>query len=190
MKYLFFDTETTGLPQNWKAPASALNNWPRLVQLAYTIYDDNGTQVAVGNHIIKPEGFTIPEESTRIHGITHEQAVAEGEPLEEVLATFRQMMKQSNILVAHNIAFDEKIMGAEFIRTTHSNPMEGRPKICTMESTTAFCAIPSSYGLKYPSLQELHKKLFNTGFEDAHDAFVDVNATVRCFFELHKRGMI
>ncbi len=32
--YLFFDTETTGLPRNWHAPASDLANWPRLIQLA------------------------------------------------------------------------------------------------------------------------------------------------------------
>jgi len=33
--YLFFDTETTGLPKKWKAPITDLDNWPRLVQLAY-----------------------------------------------------------------------------------------------------------------------------------------------------------
>ncbi len=190
MKYLFFDTETTGLPQNWKAPVSALNNWPRLVQLAYAIYDENGVKLSEGNHIIKPEGFTIPEDSTRVHGITQEHAMLEGEPLTDVLTTFRQKMKESNILVAHNIAFDEKIMGAEYLRITKSNPLDGRPKLCTMESTLHYCAIPGNYGFKYPSMQDLHKKLFGAGFEDAHDAYVDVNAMVRCFFELRKRGMI
>jgi len=29
--YLFFDTETTGLPRNWKAPVTDLDNWPRMV---------------------------------------------------------------------------------------------------------------------------------------------------------------
>ncbi len=31
--YLFFDTETTGLPKNWKASLTDLNNWPRLSEL-------------------------------------------------------------------------------------------------------------------------------------------------------------
>ncbi len=190
MKYLFFDTETTGLPKNWKAPVSDLNNWPRLVQLAYAIYDDKGVKLDSGNHIIKPEGYVIPEESTRVHGISQEQALTQGEPLADVLKAFHQKMKESNVLVAHNIAFDEKIMGAEFLRATKNNPMVGRPKICTMESTIHFCAIPGNYGLKYPSMQELHRKLFGCGFEDAHDAFVDVNAMVKCFFALRQKGMI
>ena len=57
--YLFFDTETTGLPKNWKAPVTDLNNWPRLVQLAYLFYDKNGNIISKGDHIVKPEGFTI-----------------------------------------------------------------------------------------------------------------------------------
>ena len=49
--YLFFDTETTGLPKNYKAPASDLNNWPRLVQLAYHLYDNDGNKISEGDHI-------------------------------------------------------------------------------------------------------------------------------------------
>ncbi len=37
--YVFFDTETTGLPLNWKAPVTELENWPRLIQLAYIVYN-------------------------------------------------------------------------------------------------------------------------------------------------------
>lgn len=190
MKYLFFDTETTGLPKDWKAPTSALNNWPRLVQLAYALYEDNGALLIEGNHLIKPEGFTIPPEASRIHGISQERALTEGEKLDEVLKIFRETMRQSNILVAHNISFDEKIMGAEFIRTTSSNPLDGRPKLCTMESTVDFCALPGRYGFKYPNMQELHTKLFGVGFEDAHDASTDVKALVKCFFELRKKAIL
>jgi DNA polymerase III subunit epsilon len=58
--YLFFDTETTGLPRSWKAPITDLNNWPRLVQLAYLLYDSDGNELSGGDFIIKPEGFIIP----------------------------------------------------------------------------------------------------------------------------------
>ena len=43
--YLFFDTETTGLPKNWKAPITDLENWPRLVQLAWLVYDNIGNKI-------------------------------------------------------------------------------------------------------------------------------------------------
>jgi hypothetical protein len=59
-----------------------------------------------------------------------------------------------------------------------------------MRSTTDFCALPGYYGYKWPTLQELHKKLFGRGFEDAHDAYIDVSVTVKCFFELKILGKI
>ena len=66
--YLFFDTETTGLPKNWKAPITDLENWPRLVQLAWLVYDNIGNKISTKNFIVKPSGFIISEESTKIHG--------------------------------------------------------------------------------------------------------------------------
>lgn len=58
--YLFFDTETNGLPRNWKAPVSDLNNWPCMVQLAYMVFDEQRNEIHAADYIIKPEGFTIP----------------------------------------------------------------------------------------------------------------------------------
>lgn len=87
--YLFFDTETTGLPKNWKAPVSDLNNWPRLIQLAFILYDSNENKISEGNFIIKPDGFTIPTEATKIHGISTEQAIQQGQPIKPVLEFYK-----------------------------------------------------------------------------------------------------
>lgn len=43
----FFDTETTGLPKNWRAPMHDLDNWPRIIQLAYLVFDLDGTKSAL-----------------------------------------------------------------------------------------------------------------------------------------------
>lgn len=190
MKYLFFDTETTGLPRNWKSPVTDLNNWPRLVQLAYIVCDENGVKTIEGNHIIKPEGFTIPREASALHGISQEKALAEGKPLLSILNSFAELIESSDILIAHNMSFDEKIVGAEFLRNGKTDYTNKKRKFCTMQSTTDFCAIRGYYGYKWPSLQELHEKLFGRGFEDAHDASIDVQITVKCFFELKKLGEI
>ena len=58
--FLIFDTETTGLPENWKAPLTDFDNWPRMVQLAWQIHDIKGELVDVKNFIIKPENYDIP----------------------------------------------------------------------------------------------------------------------------------
>lgn len=188
--YLFFDTETTGLPKNWKAPVTDLNNWPRLVQLAYLQYDPFGNKISEGNFIIKPDGFIIPSDSAKIHGISHERAIKEGENLYDVLLHFANLISESDTLVAHNMAFDEKIMGAEFLRSGLKNIIPNKNKICTMTSTIEFCAIMGPYGPKWPKLSELHYKLFKTGFDEAHNAAVDIWATAKCFWELRDRKLI
>mgnify|MGYP002633575015 FL=1 len=188
--YLFFDTETTGLPRNWKAPVTDLNNWPRLVQLAFLLYNNNGNRISSGDFIIKPDGFTIPPDASRIHGITTDRAIRDGHPLDQVLQQFKSMIEQATHLVAHNMSFDEKIVGAEFLRNRMENILKGKRKICTMESTTEFCRLSGPYGYKWPKLSELHYKLFRMGFEEAHNAAVDINATAKCFWELRRIGEI
>lgn len=188
--YLFFDTETTGLPRNYKAPASDTQNWPRMVQIAWRLHNENGTILDAQEYIIKPEGYTIPKEASNIHRITTERANSEGVKLQFVLEDFAQLIEEAKFIVAHNISFDEKIVGAEFYRKQIANKLEKRKKICTMHSTTEFCKLPGNYGYKWPKLQELHMKLFDEYFEEAHDAAADIDATAKCFWKLKELGVI
>ena len=192
---LFFDTETTGTPRNYNAPVSDSSNWPRLVQLAWIMADDKGNVLKRKSVIIKPDGFVIPNNVSAIHGITTERAKQEGLPLKEVLEEFYFDLSFAKQVVGHNIDFDLHIVGAELYRLgmDYSILMD-KPSICTMKSSTDFCAIPNrnSYygGYKWPSLQELYRKLFGRDFFGAHDALADITATKECFFELSRRGII
>jgi DNA polymerase III epsilon subunit-like protein len=188
--YLFFDTETTGLPRNYKAALTDFSNWPRLVQLAYLVYDEQGTLQQQGNYIIIPDGFTIPKEAANIHGISTERAMREGKPIVEVFKQFESVMAQATCIVAHNMGFDEKILGSELLRNGLENCLATKSKICTMERTTNFCALRGPYGNKWPKLSELHYKLFNSNFEEAHNAAVDIEMTAKCFWELKRIGVL
>ena len=188
--FLFFDTETTGLPKNYNAPISDFDNWPRLVQIAWLTYDQKGKKISSGNFIIKPEGFLIPEQATSVHGITTEKALEKGEDLNKILLNFAEIIKESKIIVAHNISFDEKIIGAEFLRKKILHDLFESIRVCTKEESTDYCQLPGNYGYKWPRLAELHKVLFGKDFKGAHDALADVEACARCFFELCKRGVI
>lgn len=190
--FLFFDTETTGLPKDWNAPVEQVENWPRLVQLAWLVYDYDERQVEEQEYIIRPEGFLIPSQSSDVHGITTEIAMKEGSNLHNVLAEFAAAIEDADFLVAHNMNFDEKIVGAEFLRNGISNRLFDKKRICTMLSSVDFCKISSNSGERYkwPKLSELHTILFGKDFQDAHDAFVDTSACARCFFELRKRKVI
>jgi DNA polymerase-3 subunit epsilon len=188
--YLFFDTETTGIPANNRAPASDFNNWPRLVQVAWILADGDANQIESAEYIIKPEGFTIPQDAAKIHGITTEKALAQGSNLSAILQTLKEKIEFADALVAHNMQFDEKILGAEFLRCGFSNIIETKQRICTMRSSTDYCQITGPYGYKWPSLQALHTKLFNKPIPGAHTALADTRACAACFFELKKLRVI
>ncbi|MDZ7797485.1 MAG: 3'-5' exonuclease [Candidatus Marinimicrobia bacterium] len=161
-----------------------------LVQLAFLYYDSNGNKISEGDYIIKPDGFTIPENSSRIHGISTEKAIREGQSLTSVLQDFNSLIGQSTYLVAHNMSFDEKIIRCRILKKWDANSIQTKKRICIMKRTTDFCAINGPYGYKWPKLSELHYKLFRTGFEEAHNAAVDIAATAKCFWELKRCGII
>jgi tetratricopeptide (TPR) repeat protein/DNA polymerase III epsilon subunit-like protein len=188
--YLFFDTETTGVPRDWKAPITKFDNWPRIVQLAWLIYDSNGTQILKNEFIIKPSDFEIPIEASNVHGITTEYALEHGTPIEDVLLKFEKHCEKSKYLIAHNINFDSKVTSSEYLRILSRNPISKLEKMCTMESSTNYCKIPGNYGYKWPKLSELHVKLFGVDFEGAHDALADIEATAKCFWEMRKLKLI
>ena len=181
--YLIFDTETTGLPQNWKAPLTDFDNWPRLVQLAWQVHDIEGKLIDVQNYIVKPEGFDIPYNAAKIHGISTQRAEKEGMPLVEVLEIFMQELEKVKFVVGHNISFDNSIVGCEFLRKNMSNLLQSMPAIDTKDNATDYCQIPGGRGgkFKWPKLTELHQKLFGEAFAEAHNASADVEATARCF---------
>jgi len=187
--YLFFDTETTGLPRNYQAPLDDFLNWPRLVQIAWSLYDDEGSHWESHSYIIKPNGFVISPEVAKIHRVSQERALQEGRELKEILELFSVAVQSASYLVAHNIDFDEKIVGAELLREKMENNLIPANKICTMKTTVDFCKIPSVRGgYKWPNLTELYHCLFQNNFPEAHDALVDVKACAECFFELKRRG--
>lgn len=188
--YLFFDTETSGLPHKWHAPVADLANWPRLVQIGWVSCDSAGLETAAGQWLIKPAGFVIAPDAVARHGITTARAQAEGVELRPVLDEFAAAVRAAKVLVGHNISFDENVVGAELLRAGMPNAVADRRRRCTMKESTEYCRIPGSRGYKWPTLTELHQKLFGQPFEEAHDALADCRACRRCFFRLQELGVI
>lgn len=190
-KYLFFDTETTGIPKDYKAPCTNTDNWPRLVQLGWLLTDAEGRILSEGNHIVRPDGFEIPKAASDVHGITTEFALENGKPLLDVIFAFGADLNQADCVVGHNLDYDLHIVGAEYVRLGYdSRIMFARPTLCTMQATIQFCNILGRFGPKWPKLMELYTKLFGQEFDGAHDAMADIVATKDCFFELIRRGVV
>ena len=188
--YLIFDTETTGLPKRYNAPVSDSDNWPRCIQIAWQLHDAMGNLIEHQDYLVKPDGFNIPFDAEKIHGISTELATAEGISLEEVAEKFQEALSKTKFIVGQNVDFDVNIMGAEFFRLGIENPLPKLPVLDTCTETTAqLCQIPGGRGGKFklPTLTELHEFLFNEPFAEAHNATADVEATTRCFLELVRR---
>ena len=185
--YLIFDTETTGLPKSWNAPITDTDNWPRCIQIAWQLHDDMGNLLDRNDFLIQPDGFNIPYDAERIHGISTELAQEKGISLNEGLRLFNEALSKTTFIVGQNVEFDVNIMGCEFHRLGVENNLTKLPVLdtCT-EKTALLCQLPGGRGGKFklPTLTELHKHLFGIDFAEAHNATADVEATTRCFLEL------
>lgn len=181
---LIFDTETTGLPP-YAAKGRGLETpknteaWRdcRAVQIAWMVCDTCGGVWKERDYIIKPKYFTIPESSTRIHGISHEKAKAEGVKLETALSEFLEDMKNCDLLVGHNINFDIHVVLSELFRAgMECERIEEIPKYCTM---LADC----KKNEKWPKLSELYVRYFNKLPEmELHRALNDVELCRAIYF--------
>ncbi len=194
MNFLIFDTETTGLPKRYNARWDDLNNWPRLTQFAFLLCNENGDELDKFYGLIKPNGWTIPKEKFFIdNNMSTERCEKHGTDVFDVLRQFQDALKRCDYKVAHNINFDNPIVASEMIREGITHQLfQYKKGICTMQKTTSFCNIPhkNGRGVKWPKLEELHKILFEVGFDGAHDALEDVRATKRCLIESINRGII
>ena len=189
--YLVFDTETTGLPQNWNAPLSDSENWPRCVQIAWQLHAPNGRMISHNDFIITADGFDIPFESEKVHGISTALAKRDGTEIKTVVESFLAVVDQADFLVGHNLKFDLNIMGAELLRLGKENTLAEKAILdtCT-EDTALLCELPGGRGGKFklPTLSELYDFLFQDSFEEAHNATADVEATARVFIELIRQN--
>jgi DNA polymerase-3 subunit epsilon len=190
-RFFFIDCETTGLPRTRYFSPDDIDGWPRLVQIAWGCYDSRGKAEESKCHIIRPVGFRIPADATRIHGITHAHALRAGRELDEVLGEFLEAAERpGTVLVAHNLDYDFGVIGAELVRRSKPLRFLDIPGICTMKSTTGVCRLPrpGGFGYKWPTLEELHLCLFGRSYEGAHDAARDLEACARSFFKLRQAG--
>ena len=204
-KYLFVDTETTGLPKDYREHFHNTDNWPRIIQIAWMCVDSYGRILHKESKLIKPVGFVIPDVSTRVHGISTAKAVDYGTYIEDVIPRFESFLDTAEFVVGHNIDFDMDVIASEYTRISGGDSggfdecgefnfptknIVSKPRICTMKSSTSFCRILLNNDYKYPKLEELYQSLFREPIKGAHDALIDVEATVRCFNELRSRGEI
>lgn len=177
MKLLIFDTETTGLPKSRQPSLKGPNNWPHIVSISWVILDgDTNTIEKHQSYIVKPLGWTIPDDSIKIHGITQEKAEKEGVSLAKIIGEF--LAEPYDGLVAHNLEFDFNVLH-NAIQWDLELPFTSLYKkmFCTMELSRSFCNLKNTFGRpKAPKLSELYEHVFkrSPNEESLHTSIYDV----------------
>jgi DNA polymerase-3 subunit epsilon len=186
---LVFDTETTGFPDFKARSADPLQ--PHLVQIALVMCDDQGNEVKSTSAIIRPDGWLVTAEMTKIHGISHEQAMDEG--IAEKVATdmFMSAHEEASLRVAHVESFDRRIMRIAMTRAGIDRPIidaiEAKPHFCTANKSAGIINLPPSEKMaaknmkmrKTPTLAECILHFFGEELADAHTALADARACAR-----------
>lgn len=192
----FYDTETNGLP-SFKLPSDDPSQ-PRIVQLSMVLEAKDERVVAAISVLIKPSSWKLPlawsAEAEEAHGISKEKAEEYGVPAQHALALYLDLLAKGELVVAHNLAFDAKIMRASL--NAEGLPIPDRkPEFCTMTKSTTMVNLPPTAKMmaagmnrpKPPTLGEAY--LFFTGqeFKGAHDGLADAYGCRRVFHALKDR---
>jgi DNA polymerase-3 subunit epsilon len=189
----FVDTETTGLP---KSGDPKQEGQARVCQLAVLLTDDNGKALNEMCFLIRPDGWTISEGAAKIHGITTEIAEKHGINAVTAYKLFVAQVRQADIIVAHNVAFDKRLMEIEAAYL--KEVVVDKPWHCTMEQTRDLCAIPPTDNMiaagrtecfKSPKLEEAYRIICRRSLgNNAHNAMADVRACRDIFFALKNKS--
>lgn len=189
MKIFVFDTETTWFINKKETD---LDLQPRIVQFAWILWNlENWKFIEEKriNILINPK-MPIPYASSQVHHI-YDIDVKNVPTIEEVINDILEHITLPDVIIWHNIEYDEDVLKIELKRLEMEYKYKPKQVLCTMKTTVDFCSIQWNWErFKYPKLWELHKKLFWEYFIWAHDAMVDVEATLRCFIELNKIWVI
>lgn len=184
---LIFDTETTG-----PDPLTA-----RLVQLGAILMDENGKERAVIDLMVRPDGFAVPEEAAKIHGISTETALSTGVPLAVAAALLNNLAKQATLVVGHNVSYDITVMNSEIVRLGKQREaaLSRLPVFCTKEESSPIMKMPPTermvqagfgHRFKPPTLSEAYLFFMKKELQDAHSALVDVRACLEIYKILKK----
>lgn len=187
MKVLVFDTETTGLPER-NASIKDTEKWPYIIQLSFVCYDTSSNNIIkkYDNYIKIKSGIELTDEVKKITNID-ETKIENGVNIREALNEFNKYMNISNMIVAHNVSFDKRVIMVECIRNKikqqfvkfNYNKQTRINEYCTMKNN-----IDMFENKKYPKLIELHKKIFDEDINNLHNSFVDILVTLRCYIKI------
>ena len=185
---LFLDAETSGVPPNLNLPTEQMDQWPALVQLAWSICDWEGNCIKRENFFIYEQTTIIQPEVQKIHGLSQESLKFNGLRRKVVLLKIlKDIRDYQPLVVGHFVQFDIKMLEVGCFRSRIKFNSRKLKTFCTMTQTTDYQRLINQ---KQPKLGTLYLSLFGKKMQLDHDAAADAEATQLCFFKLLHLGKI
>lgn len=190
MRTLCFDTETTGFITS--KPLDDPSQ-PECVQLAAVLVDDNLEEMASFSFLVY--GFLlkeIPSSASYVHGITLQRVTAFGVRPLAALVALSDLASKADRIVGFNSQFDVNVVEAMRLRYEPMLTVTALNVDDVMLPAADVCKLPGRYAgaYKWPKLGEAYKSFFGDEMVAAHDALVDVRATLRCYKHLRELGVM
>ncbi|QXG34004.1 3'-5' exonuclease [Pseudomonas viridiflava] len=194
------DTETTGFPL-FRDPSDDPRQ-PHLVDICALLYTPQGELVDSFEAMVRPDGWVIPDDVAKIHGITTEMALEQGIPEVEALGGFLRIYMQAGLRVAHNIGFDDRIMRIaikRYIGQTAADAYKAEPGYCTAMKSKPICQLPPTEKMKATNFKNSFKTptvaealMHFTGEElvGGHRARPDTEACARVYFAMNPPAQV
>ena len=186
---LFFDTETNGL---WRRDLKVDHeDQPHMVSMAAQLCDMKEKVVGQMAFRMKPSdiNFIIPKDVEEIHGISTKEAERTGIPTRIALELFKELLEKTDILVAHNTAFDLQIIERAFNEFGIKYKL---PKLiyCTMMMAKNEMKLQGKLDdYKFPKLEEMYKHFLGGGYHNWHDALTDIIICRILYFHMKAKGI-
>lgn len=190
---LVYDTETTGLPL-FKEPSEHPDQ-PHIVQLGAALVDlDSRKTLASIDLIVRPDGWTIPDDVAAIHGITTERAMDVGVSESMALGMLLELWERTEVRIGHNEAFDARIVRIAQHRfdEAHADEWKAGKAQCTQLLSTPILKLPPTEKMraagrfhhKSANLREAYQHFTGKPLDGAHSAMVDVQACMAVWFAI------
>jgi len=194
--YLIFDIATTQEKQILEAKEVYDREWPRLIQIAWTVFDQNYKHIDFQAYYIKPEQFTIANGSILSPRISQATLEQRGLPINIILNKIFDAFEQNEYWIAHDIDYnldviEYELLQEDFLMAEWVELAESKNILCTQNDDRVVKYFnkkldPGSGRL--PKLDELYYELFNEKLKVSFNAEIDVLSIAKCFWELVNRN--
>lgn len=166
MKFLVFDTETTGL---YKHPHAKMSVQPKIIEFGAALVNSSGEVLEELSLLINPQE-PLEEIITKITGLKDEDLVNQP-TFPEVYEQIRDLFRKADAAIAHNLPFDSTLLNLELQRHRLDDFVWPPFCICTVQETAP------EWGRR-AKLTELYERCTGGPLAQAHRALDDVMALV------------